>query len=110
MLAESPKPTAPALAASQASTACTAGCLPVDRSKTFVFAQLHCSDFSLIMGDVEYRCFIGGLSWSTKDDDLRYAFEKFGRLSEAKESHLFLFHLSEAKVNGIIIMMCRICR
>ncbi|KAJ6796569.1 glycine-rich RNA-binding protein RZ1A [Iris pallida] len=32
----------------------------------------------------EYRCFIGGLSWSTKDDDLRDAFEKFGRLSEAK--------------------------
>lgn len=36
------------------------------------------------MADVEYRCFIGGLSWSTKDADLRDAFEKFGRLTEAK--------------------------
>ena len=39
---------------------------------------------SLTMEDVEYRCFVGGLSWSTKDDDLRDAFEKFGRLTEAK--------------------------
>ncbi|KAJ6794384.1 glycine-rich RNA-binding protein RZ1A [Iris pallida] len=36
------------------------------------------------MSDLEYRCFIGGLSWSTTDEDLRDAFEKFGRLSEAK--------------------------
>ncbi|KAJ6790574.1 glycine-rich RNA-binding protein RZ1A [Iris pallida] len=32
----------------------------------------------------EFRCFIGGLSWSTKDEDLQDAFEKFGRLTEAK--------------------------
>lgn len=36
------------------------------------------------MADLEYRCFIGGLSWSTRDDDLRDAFDKFGRLNEAK--------------------------
>lgn len=32
----------------------------------------------------EYRCFIGGLSWSTSDRGLKEAFEKFGRLVEAK--------------------------
>ncbi|MQM05673.1 hypothetical protein Taro_038489 [Colocasia esculenta] len=32
----------------------------------------------------DYRCFIGGLSWSTTDRDLRDAFEKFGNLTEAK--------------------------
>lgn len=32
----------------------------------------------------EYRCFIGGLSWSTSDRSLKEAFEKFGRLVEAK--------------------------
>lgn len=32
----------------------------------------------------EFRCFIGGLSWSTSDKGLREAFEKFGRLTEAK--------------------------
>uniref|UniRef100_A0A5B7BVN2 Putative glycine-rich RNA-binding protein RZ1A n=1 Tax=Davidia involucrata TaxID=16924 RepID=A0A5B7BVN2_DAVIN len=34
--------------------------------------------------DVEYRCFIGGLSWSTSDRDLKEVFEKFGHLLEAK--------------------------
>ncbi|CAK9159355.1 unnamed protein product, partial [Ilex paraguariensis] len=33
--------------------------------------------------DIEYRCFIGGLSWSTSDRDLKKAFEKFGHLLEA---------------------------
>lgn len=33
---------------------------------------------------VEYRCFIGGLSWSTSDRALKNAFEKFGNLTEAK--------------------------
>lgn len=32
----------------------------------------------------EYRCFIGGLSWSTSDRVLKEAFEKYGRLIEAK--------------------------
>uniref|UniRef100_F6HW88 Glycine-rich RNA-binding protein RZ1A n=1 Tax=Vitis vinifera TaxID=29760 RepID=F6HW88_VITVI len=32
----------------------------------------------------EYRCFIGGLSWSTSDRSLKEAFEKFGHLVEAK--------------------------
>ncbi|XP_031266352.1 glycine-rich RNA-binding protein RZ1A [Pistacia vera] len=35
-------------------------------------------------GEVEYRCFIGGLSWSTSDRGLKDAFEKFGHLLEAK--------------------------
>lgn len=34
--------------------------------------------------DAEYRCFIGGLSWSASDRTLKEAFEKFGRLLEAK--------------------------
>ncbi|XP_042512448.1 glycine-rich RNA-binding protein RZ1A-like [Macadamia integrifolia] len=34
--------------------------------------------------DVEYRCFIGGLAWSTSDSGLKHAFEKFGNLVEAK--------------------------
>ncbi|KAJ0009675.1 hypothetical protein Pint_32971 [Pistacia integerrima] len=34
--------------------------------------------------EVEYRCFIGGLSWSTSDRGLKDAFEKFGHLLEAK--------------------------
>ncbi|KAL2537075.1 glycine-rich RNA-binding protein RZ1A [Forsythia ovata] len=34
--------------------------------------------------EVEYRCFIGGLSWSTSDRDLKKAFDKFGHLLEAK--------------------------
>ncbi|GAV81143.1 RRM_1 domain-containing protein/zf-CCHC domain-containing protein [Cephalotus follicularis] len=34
--------------------------------------------------EVEYRCFIGGLSWSTSDRGLREAFEKFGHVIEAK--------------------------
>ncbi|CAA2980979.1 glycine-rich RNA-binding RZ1A [Olea europaea subsp. europaea] len=34
--------------------------------------------------EVEYRCFIGGLSWSTSDRDLKKAFEKFGHLLDAK--------------------------
>ncbi|KAL3814444.1 hypothetical protein ACJIZ3_015712 [Penstemon smallii] len=34
--------------------------------------------------DVEYRCFVGGLSWSTSDRGLKDAFEKFGHLLEAK--------------------------
>uniref|UniRef100_A0A5B7AAI9 Putative Nucleotide-binding, alpha-beta plait n=1 Tax=Davidia involucrata TaxID=16924 RepID=A0A5B7AAI9_DAVIN len=32
----------------------------------------------------EYCCFIGNLSWSTSDRSLKEAFEKFGRLTEAK--------------------------
>ncbi|KAK2989250.1 hypothetical protein RJ640_031002 [Escallonia rubra] len=32
----------------------------------------------------EYRCFIGNLSWSTSDRDLKEAFKKFGRLIDAK--------------------------
>ncbi|XP_019102189.1 PREDICTED: glycine-rich RNA-binding protein RZ1A-like isoform X2 [Camelina sativa] len=34
--------------------------------------------------DPEYRCFIGGLAWSTSDRGLRDAFEKYGHLVEAK--------------------------
>lgn len=39
--------------------------------------------------EVEYRCFIGGLSWSTSDRGLKDAFEKFGHLIEAKVPDLF---------------------
>ncbi|CAD6246282.1 unnamed protein product [Miscanthus lutarioriparius] len=37
------------------------------------------------MSDVdEYRCFVGSLSWSTTEADLKDAFRKFGHLTEAK--------------------------
>ncbi|MQL96985.1 hypothetical protein Taro_029666, partial [Colocasia esculenta] len=36
------------------------------------------------MSEVEYCCFIGGLSWSTTDRGLRDAFEKFGDLTDAR--------------------------
>ncbi|OIW18979.1 hypothetical protein TanjilG_23756 [Lupinus angustifolius] len=32
----------------------------------------------------EYRCFIGGLAWATSDRKLKDAFDKFGKLIEAK--------------------------
>ncbi|KAK7246792.1 hypothetical protein RIF29_41662 [Crotalaria pallida] len=32
----------------------------------------------------EFRCFIGGLSWSTSDRKLKDTFEKYGKLVEAK--------------------------
>ncbi len=32
----------------------------------------------------EFRCFIGNLSWSTSDRDLKEAFKKFGHLLDAK--------------------------
>ncbi|KQJ94765.1 glycine-rich RNA-binding protein RZ1A [Brachypodium distachyon] len=32
----------------------------------------------------EYRCFVGSLSWSTTDVDLKDAFGKFGRVTETK--------------------------
>ena len=38
--------------------------------------------------EVEYRCFIGGLSWSTSDRGLKDAFKKFGHLVEAKVIHV----------------------
>lgn len=34
--------------------------------------------------DTEYRCFVGGLSWSTSDKLLRESFDKFGGLVDAK--------------------------
>ncbi|KAK5771525.1 hypothetical protein PVK06_047741 [Gossypium arboreum] len=34
--------------------------------------------------DIEYRCFIGNLSWATTDRGLKDAFEKFGNLLDAK--------------------------
>uniref|UniRef100_A0A803Q044 RRM domain-containing protein n=1 Tax=Cannabis sativa TaxID=3483 RepID=A0A803Q044_CANSA len=34
--------------------------------------------------ELEYRCFIGGLSWSTSDRGLKDAFDKYGKLVEAK--------------------------
>lgn len=40
--------------------------------------------------ELEYRCFIGGLSWTTSDKGLKDAFEKFGKLVEAKVTPVFL--------------------
>lgn len=40
----------------------------------------------------EFRCFIGGLAWSTSDRKLKEAFEKYGKLLEAKVIN-FIFYL-----------------
>ncbi|KAL8540231.1 hypothetical protein ACS0TY_001711 [Phlomoides rotata] len=34
--------------------------------------------------DVEYRCFVGGLAWSTTDQSLEQAFSQFGEVIESK--------------------------
>lgn len=43
--------------------------------------------------EVEYRCFIGGLSWNTSDRGLKEAFEKFGHLLEAKVNNNTYYYL-----------------
>jgi len=44
-----------------------------------------CLPMQFKMSDVEeFRCFIGGLAWSTSDRKLKDTFEKFGKLIEAK--------------------------
>lgn len=45
--------------------------------------------------EVEYRCFIGGLAWSTSDRGLRDAFEKYGHLLEAKVFYLSISCFSD---------------
>jgi heterogeneous nuclear ribonucleoprotein G len=41
----------------------------------------------------EYRCFVGGLAWSTSDRKLKDTFEKFGKLTEAKVINMKLILL-----------------
>ncbi|KAK9077126.1 hypothetical protein SSX86_005462 [Deinandra increscens subsp. villosa] len=48
------------------------------------FSRSHHSAALNMSDDVEYRCFIGGLSWSTSDRALKDAFSKYGRLLDAK--------------------------
>ena len=36
------------------------------------------------MADVEYRCFVGGLAWTTDDQSLERAFSQFGEVVESK--------------------------
>ncbi|KAL7236815.1 hypothetical protein ACSBR1_020000 [Camellia fascicularis] len=36
------------------------------------------------MADVEYRCFVGGLAWTTDDQSLERAFSQFGEVIESK--------------------------
>ncbi|KAL9329126.1 hypothetical protein ACSQ67_004129 [Phaseolus vulgaris] len=57
----------------------------VDRFSFRVFPRNYSSKSSFKMSDSEeYRCFIGGLAWSTSDRKLKDTFEKFGKLVEAK--------------------------
>lgn len=39
----------------------------------------------------EYRCFIGGLAWATSDRSLKEAFDKYGKLVEAKVCICFCY-------------------
>ncbi|KAJ6711407.1 GLYCINE-RICH RNA-BINDING PROTEIN RZ1A [Salix purpurea] len=58
--------------------------------------------------ELEYRCFIGGLSWSTSDRGLKETFEKFGHLLEAKvvvDKFRLLIKLSLSKVQAEILMV-----
>lgn len=34
--------------------------------------------------DVEYRCFVGGLAWSTDDVSLERAFSAYGEIVDSK--------------------------
>jgi heterogeneous nuclear ribonucleoprotein G len=52
--------------------------------------------------ELEYRCFIGGLSWSTSDRGLKETFEKFGHLLEAKVI-FFLINYSLRKFLAVSI-------
>ena len=55
------------------------------------------------MGDVdEFRCFVGSLSWSTTDRGLKDAFEKFGRLIEAKVNYLVFLHGGTCHIRRLI--------
>ncbi|KAG5526645.1 hypothetical protein RHGRI_032795 [Rhododendron griersonianum] len=36
------------------------------------------------MADVEYRCFVGGLAWTTDDQALERAFSQYGEVLESK--------------------------
>ncbi|CAI9304302.1 unnamed protein product [Lactuca saligna] len=49
-----------------------------------LFTRSYRSTAVNMSDDVEYRCFIGGLSWSTSDRALKDAFSKFGHLLDAK--------------------------
>ncbi|KAI8008254.1 Glycine-rich RNA-binding protein blt801 [Camellia lanceoleosa] len=43
------------------------------------------------MADVEYKCFVGGLAWTTDDQSLERAFSQFGEVIESKiDSELLL--------------------
>lgn len=53
--------------------------------------------------DMEYRCFIGGLSWSTTDRGLKDAFEKFGHLLEAK---VMIAGNILVKLSRVIMLYC----
>ncbi|CAA7020614.1 unnamed protein product [Microthlaspi erraticum] len=35
-------------------------------------------------GEVEYRCFVGGLAWATQDQDLEREFSQFGKVTDFK--------------------------
>ncbi|CAI0439226.1 unnamed protein product [Linum tenue] len=50
--------------------------------------------------DVEYRCFVGGLAWSTSDRGLKKAFDKYGNLVDAK-----LRNPNLAKVQDEIVIL-----
>lgn len=54
---------------------------------------LFCVNFQFrkMSEELEYRCFIGGLAWSTSDRSLKDAFDKFGKLVEAKVLICFLY-------------------
>lgn len=50
--------------------------------------------------DAEYRCFVGGLSWSTSDRVLKEEFEKFGSLVDAKVTIIY------AGFSACILLSC----
>lgn len=64
--------------------------------------------------EIEYRCFIGGLSWSTSDRGLKDAFDKFGKLLEAKVTtpllclcaYYFYFLIDLACMKFCFILFC----
>lgn len=42
----------------------------------------HQQEEKIDLDDIQGKIFIGGLSWQTTEDNLRFYFEKFGELSD----------------------------
>lgn len=49
-----------------------------------LFIRVLLRSISMAASDVEYRCFVGGLAWSTDDVSLERAFSAYGEIVDSK--------------------------